>query len=187
VDRNRFEGYFPQFTWRNPGWPQTKDQAQDHPVGNVSWNDAVKFCEWLSKKTGKRSGSPPRPSGSTPVALARRPDSSPATTRPASRAMPTFRMKPCAKSSASTPIRQRFSPSTMAIRSPLPLAASSRTRGAFATCWATSSSGVRTKSPEIPQGESSEAAHTTRTSRRAGARRAGSASRGAGTVIPVFA
>jgi formylglycine-generating enzyme required for sulfatase activity len=54
VDRNRFEGYFPQYTWRNPGWPQTKDQTQDRPVGNVSWNDAVKFCEWLSKKTGKQ-------------------------------------------------------------------------------------------------------------------------------------
>jgi formylglycine-generating enzyme required for sulfatase activity len=54
VDRNRFEGYFPQYTWRNPGWPQTKDQAEDHPVGNISWNDAVKFCEWLSKKTGKQ-------------------------------------------------------------------------------------------------------------------------------------
>jgi formylglycine-generating enzyme required for sulfatase activity len=54
VDRNRFEGYFPQYTWRNPGWPQTKDQAQDYPVGNVSPNDAVKFCEWLSKKTGKQ-------------------------------------------------------------------------------------------------------------------------------------
>jgi formylglycine-generating enzyme required for sulfatase activity len=54
VNRNRFEGYFPQYTWRNPGWPQTKDQDQGHPVGNVSWNDAVKFCEWLSKKTGKQ-------------------------------------------------------------------------------------------------------------------------------------
>jgi formylglycine-generating enzyme required for sulfatase activity len=54
VDRNRFEGYFPQYTWRNPGWPQSKDQNQNHPVGNVSWNDAVKFCEWLSKKTGKQ-------------------------------------------------------------------------------------------------------------------------------------
>jgi formylglycine-generating enzyme required for sulfatase activity len=38
------------YSWRNPGF----DQADDHPVVNVSWNDAVKFCEWLSKKEGKR-------------------------------------------------------------------------------------------------------------------------------------
>jgi formylglycine-generating enzyme required for sulfatase activity len=49
-ERGRFEGWFPQYTWRNPGWPQT----QEHPVGNVSWNDAVKFCGWLSRKSGKR-------------------------------------------------------------------------------------------------------------------------------------
>jgi formylglycine-generating enzyme required for sulfatase activity len=49
AERNTFEGWFPQYTWRNPGWPQT----DNHPVGNVSWNDAVKFCEWLSKKSGK--------------------------------------------------------------------------------------------------------------------------------------
>jgi sulfatase modifying factor 1 len=54
VNRNRFEGWFPQYTWRNPGWPQTKDVDQDHPVGNVSWNDATKFCEWLSKQSGKQ-------------------------------------------------------------------------------------------------------------------------------------
>src|SRR5262245_29681205 len=48
-DRNTFEGWRPQYTWRNPGWPITND----HPVGNVSWNDAVKFCDWLSKKSGK--------------------------------------------------------------------------------------------------------------------------------------
>ncbi len=34
----------PEYTWRNPGFPQT----DDHPVVNVSWNDAVAFCEWLS-------------------------------------------------------------------------------------------------------------------------------------------
>jgi hypothetical protein len=38
----------------NPGWPQTGN----HPVGNVSWNDAVKFCEWLGKKMGKTARLP---------------------------------------------------------------------------------------------------------------------------------
>jgi len=34
--------------WDNPGFNQT-DQ---HPVTTVSWNDAIEFCRWLSKKTG---------------------------------------------------------------------------------------------------------------------------------------
>lgn len=34
--------------WHNPGFLQ-KD---DHPVSNVSWKDAVAFCEWLSQKEG---------------------------------------------------------------------------------------------------------------------------------------
>ncbi len=44
-----FEGRDPRYTWRNPGWVQT----DAHPVVNVSWNDAVRFCAWLSRKEGK--------------------------------------------------------------------------------------------------------------------------------------
>jgi formylglycine-generating enzyme len=39
-----------QYNWKNVGFAQ----SDDHPVVNVSWNDAVKYCEWLSKKAGKR-------------------------------------------------------------------------------------------------------------------------------------
>jgi len=38
----------PRYTWKFTGFPQT----DDHPVVNVSWNDAVAFCAWLSKQEG---------------------------------------------------------------------------------------------------------------------------------------
>ncbi|MFO0905758.1 MAG: SUMF1/EgtB/PvdO family nonheme iron enzyme [Pirellulales bacterium] len=38
-----------KFNWRNTGWPQ----SEDHPVVNVSWNDAVRYCNWLSRQEGK--------------------------------------------------------------------------------------------------------------------------------------
>jgi len=36
------------YSWRDAGFKQD----DDHPVVNVSWNDAVAFCDWLSKKSG---------------------------------------------------------------------------------------------------------------------------------------
>jgi formylglycine-generating enzyme required for sulfatase activity len=32
----------PQYNWRNPGFKQ----GDEHPVVNVSWDDAVAFCKW---------------------------------------------------------------------------------------------------------------------------------------------
>ena len=39
-----------EYTWRNPGFKQT----DAHPVVLVSWNDAVAFCNWLAKKSGRK-------------------------------------------------------------------------------------------------------------------------------------
>ena len=42
-------GFNAKYSWRNAGFEQT----DEHPVVNVSWNDAVEYCKWLSKKEGK--------------------------------------------------------------------------------------------------------------------------------------
>jgi formylglycine-generating enzyme required for sulfatase activity len=45
----KFEGRDPNYNWKNTGFSQT----DEHPVANVTWNDAVAFCKWLSRKEGK--------------------------------------------------------------------------------------------------------------------------------------
>jgi formylglycine-generating enzyme required for sulfatase activity len=45
-----FAGRDPKYSWLNPGFKQ----GEDHPVTNVTWNDAVAMCKWLSEKEGKK-------------------------------------------------------------------------------------------------------------------------------------
>jgi len=48
-DLRKIDGPRQQYTWMNPGFPQ----QDDHPVVNVTWNDADAFCRWL-RTTDKR-------------------------------------------------------------------------------------------------------------------------------------
>ncbi len=44
-----FEGRDRRYSWRNPGFAQT----DDHPVVNISWNDAQALARWLTQKEGR--------------------------------------------------------------------------------------------------------------------------------------
>jgi len=46
--------YDSSLSWKKPGFPQTGK----HPVTCISWFDAVKYAEWLTKKTGRRYSLP---------------------------------------------------------------------------------------------------------------------------------
>lgn len=43
-----FEGRDSKYSWRNPGFAQ----GDNHPVLNVTWNDAMALVKWLSEKEG---------------------------------------------------------------------------------------------------------------------------------------
>ncbi len=45
-----FEGRDKRYSWRNPGFPQ----GEDHPVVNITWNDAEALAAWLTKTEGRR-------------------------------------------------------------------------------------------------------------------------------------
>ena len=40
----------PDYTWRNPDVAP----GNDYPVAQLSWQDAQRFCEWLSRKEGRK-------------------------------------------------------------------------------------------------------------------------------------
>jgi formylglycine-generating enzyme required for sulfatase activity/tRNA A-37 threonylcarbamoyl transferase component Bud32 len=59
IDGKGADGYFAaenkvmrgqKYSWRDTGF----DQNDDHPVVNVTWNDAQAFCAWASRKTRHR-------------------------------------------------------------------------------------------------------------------------------------
>ena len=39
----------PEYNWRNPRFAQ----SPEHPVVELTWNDAMAFCAWLSKREGR--------------------------------------------------------------------------------------------------------------------------------------
>lgn len=47
--RDAFEGRSPRYSWQNPGFAQ----GDDHPVVNVTWNDAIALTRWLTQQEGR--------------------------------------------------------------------------------------------------------------------------------------
>lgn len=47
--KNNYDIREKEYSWKYTGFPQ----SENHPVGNVSRDDALAFCKWLSKKEGR--------------------------------------------------------------------------------------------------------------------------------------
>jgi formylglycine-generating enzyme required for sulfatase activity len=50
AEKHEFVGRDVKYSWKNPGF----EQGGDHPVVNVSWHDAIRFCQWLSEREGHK-------------------------------------------------------------------------------------------------------------------------------------
>jgi formylglycine-generating enzyme required for sulfatase activity len=48
AEERQWQGYNPETNWRNPGF----EQGPDHPAQAVSWDDAIRYCNWLSENSG---------------------------------------------------------------------------------------------------------------------------------------
>jgi len=51
-------GYRAPENWRDNTYPEYRVTKNNHPVGNVEWEDAVEYAKWLSQKTGWTYGLP---------------------------------------------------------------------------------------------------------------------------------
>ena len=49
----KLEGRKPNYTWKFTGWGQDDKNLEEHPVVNVTWNDASAYCNWLKQRTGR--------------------------------------------------------------------------------------------------------------------------------------
>ena len=141
--------YDPKYTWQNLGF----DQTDEHPVVNVSWNDAVAFAAWLSRKEGTtyrlpteaeweyacRAGTTTRySSGDDPESLATVGNVADGTAR---EKLPNWYPDPTWTIAA----RDGFVYTA-------PVGRLTRTPGGYSTCTATSASGVRTGTGPITTG-----------------------------------
>jgi serine/threonine protein kinase len=70
----RWKGYV------NFGGYVISDRMDDHPVKNVTWDDAVDFCQWLSKREGRTYRLPTDKEWSYAVGIGHKEDWSPGTT-----------------------------------------------------------------------------------------------------------